>query len=83
MLVLQVVNGDIFSQESLTACFRGADAIVSCLGFKRSSAVSGYSESIKPIVAAARAVDIQRIVVMTAYYSEGNCSVDVLGISSR
>ena len=70
-MVVKVVTGDIFSQESLTASFRGSDAIVSCLGFKRSSVVTGYSESIKPIVEAARAVNIQRIVVMTAYYSEG------------
>lgn len=64
--------GDIFSQESLKAGFSGTDAIVSCLGFKRSSVVTGYSESIKPIVAAARSVNIQRVVVMTGYYSEGN-----------
>jgi hypothetical protein len=46
------------------------NAIISCLGFERSSVVTGYTESIKPIVAAARAANVPRLIVMTAYYTE-------------
>ena len=67
----KVMKGDIFSEEELSAHFRGVDAVVSCLGFQRKSIVTGYSDSIKPIVSAMRIANIQRLVVMTAYYTEG------------
>jgi putative NADH-flavin reductase len=65
------MKGDIFSEEELSAHFRGVDAVFSCLGFQRKSVVTGYSDSIKPIVSAMRIANIQRLVVMTAYYTEG------------
>ncbi|XP_057368583.1 flavin reductase (NADPH)-like [Daphnia carinata] len=67
---LKVVNGDIFSEVSLTSLFKDTDAVISCLGFKRSSAVTGYTESIKPIIGAIRAAKVPRLLVMTAYYTE-------------
>ncbi|XP_046630711.1 uncharacterized protein At2g34460, chloroplastic-like [Daphnia pulicaria] len=67
---LTIVNGDIFSEVSLTSHFKDVNAIISCLGFERSSVVTGYTESIKPIVAAARAANVPRLIVMTAYYTE-------------
>ncbi len=69
-LIEQVVKGDIFSEENLKLHFRGADAVFSCLGFKRTSTVTGYSDSIRHIVAAARETNINRLVAMTAYYTE-------------
>jgi len=68
---LEVVIGDIYSDEDLKKHFSGADAVVSCLGFLRSSAgVTGYTDTIKPIVAAMRSAYVKRLVVMTAYYSD-------------
>ena len=63
---------DIFSEEELSAHFKGVDAVVSCLGFQRKSVVTGYSDSVKPIVSAMRTANVQRLVVMTAYYTESN-----------
>lgn len=70
MLFAQVVKGDVFSEEDLKTHFAGAEAVFSCLGFKRASPVTGYTDTIKPIVGAARASNINRLVVMTAYYTE-------------
>jgi len=68
---LEVVIGDIYSDEDLKKHFSGVDAVVSCLGFLRSSAgVTGYTDTIKPIVAAMRSAYVKRLVVMTAYYSD-------------
>jgi putative NADH-flavin reductase len=70
IVITQIVNGDIFSEVSLTSHFKDVNAIISCLGFKRSSVVTGYTESIKPIVGAARTANVSRLIVMTAYYTE-------------
>nr|CAH0105588.1 unnamed protein product [Daphnia galeata] len=67
---LTIVNGDIFSELSLTSHFKEVNAVISCLGFKRNSVVNGYSESIKPIVAAVKNASVPRLVVMTAYYTD-------------
>ena len=69
--VIQVVVGDIYSDEDLKKHFSGVDAVVSCLGFLRSSAgVTGYTDTIKQIVSAMRSAYVKRLVVMTAYYSD-------------
>jgi len=68
---LEVVVGDIYCDEDLKKHFSGVDAVVSCLGFVRSSAgVTGYSDTIKQIVSAMRSAYVKRLVVMTAYYSD-------------
>jgi len=68
---LEVVVGDIYSDEDLKKHFSGVDAVVSCLGFLRSSAgVTGYTDTIKQIVSAMRSAYVKRLVVMTAYYSD-------------
>ncbi|XP_037083178.1 uncharacterized protein LOC119103665 [Pollicipes pollicipes] len=68
---LSVVKADIFSAEELTAAFQGHEAVVSALGFSRSdNPVTGYTESMKAVAAAMRAAQLQRLVVMTAFYTD-------------
>lgn len=71
---LQLVQASVFSSEELTAAFKDHDAVVSVLGFSRTLGFSfraeGYSESMRAIVAAMRATNISRLVVMTAYYTD-------------
>jgi len=68
---LHVVKGDIFSADELTTAFKDHEAVISALGFSRNSnPVTGYSDSMRAVVAAMRACNITRLVVMTAYYTD-------------
>ncbi|CAI9550146.1 unnamed protein product [Staurois parvus] len=69
---LKVVEANIFSQESLAEHFQGQDAVMSCLGFpyKMFSSISEYTDSMKAIVGAMRQTEVNRIVVMTSWYTD-------------
>ncbi|XP_067894859.1 flavin reductase (NADPH)-like [Heterodontus francisci] len=69
---LKVVEANIFSADSLVEHFNEQDVIMSCLGFPIHifSEVTGYTESIKAIVAAMRAAKVTRIIAMTSWYSK-------------
>lgn len=68
---LKVVQGDVFSESSLTAVLPEHDAVVSCLGFARKpKPVTGYSESIKAIAGAMRTANVRRLVTMTSWYTD-------------
>ncbi|KAM4807808.1 flavin reductase (NADPH)-like [Rhinophrynus dorsalis] len=77
---LKVVEANIFSSESLAEHFKGQDAVMSCLGFeyKLFSSISGYTDSMKAIVAAMRQTEVNRMVTMTSWFtgrgSESNAS---------
>ena len=79
---LQVVKGDIFSEDDLTEHFRGADTVVSCLGFEKTTVVTGYTDSMKHIVSAMKAANVQRLVVMTAYYSDSTYTFIFMAVVS-
>ncbi|KPP67948.1 flavin reductase (NADPH)-like [Scleropages formosus] len=68
----QVVEGDIFSEESLRGHFREQDAVVSCLGFSPSwwYGVTGYTASMRAIVGALRDARVTRLVAMTSWYTD-------------
>ncbi|XP_012675742.1 uncharacterized protein At2g34460, chloroplastic-like [Clupea harengus] len=68
---LKVVEGSIFSEESLKAHFQGHDAVVSCLGFPTSffSGVTGYTQSMQATLNAMRETKINRVVTMTSWYT--------------
>ncbi|XP_027228588.2 flavin reductase (NADPH) isoform X1 [Penaeus vannamei] len=68
---LKVVKADVFDESSLAKPFADQDAVVSCLGFPRNpQPVTGYTESMKAIVGAMRNANIERIVTMTAWYTD-------------
>ncbi|XP_002732603.1 flavin reductase (NADPH)-like [Saccoglossus kowalevskii] len=64
---LQVVEGDIFSEESLTSLFAGADAVLSCLGVAHTRKTTIYSDSGKAIVSAMRKAGVSRFVCITSW----------------
>uniref|UniRef100_A0A8D0C6Z3 NAD(P)-binding domain-containing protein n=1 Tax=Salvator merianae TaxID=96440 RepID=A0A8D0C6Z3_SALMN len=68
---LKVVEANIFSAEQLSEHFQGQDAIISCLGFpfKIFSTISGYTDSMKAITAAARQCKVKHIIAMTSWYT--------------
>jgi len=66
---LHVVKADVFSADELTTAFKDHEAVISALGFSRKSN-HGYSDSMREVVAAMRACNITRLVVMTAYYTD-------------
>ncbi|XP_063775998.1 uncharacterized protein LOC134912656 [Pseudophryne corroboree] len=69
---LKVVEGNIFSPESLTEHFKGQDAVLSCLGFptKMFSSISGYTDSTTAIVSAMRQSGVSRMVIMSSWYTD-------------
>ncbi|KAM8938735.1 flavin reductase (NADPH)-like [Pelodytes ibericus] len=69
---LKVVEGNIFSSESLSEHLMGKDAVISCLGFPYSllSSISGYTESMSAIVTAMRQSGVNRLVTMTSWYTD-------------
>ncbi|CAK6959714.1 flavin reductase (NADPH)-like [Scomber scombrus] len=71
---LKVVEGDIFSEDSLKSHFKGQDVIMSCLGFPTSffSGVTGYTLSMRAMVSAMRQTRVNRIITMTSWYTEPN-----------
>ncbi|KAJ1205707.1 hypothetical protein NDU88_001135 [Pleurodeles waltl] len=71
---LKVVEANIFSADSLSEHFQGQDVIVSCLGFspKLFSSISGYTDSMSAIVKAMREAKVDRIIVITSWYTEPN-----------
>ncbi|MPC13439.1 hypothetical protein E2C01_006174 [Portunus trituberculatus] len=72
-----VVKGDVFDEASLTPVMVEQDAVVSCLGFNRNpQPVTGYTESMSAIVEAMRKTNITRLVTMTAWYTDSECSTD-------
>ncbi|XP_014372631.1 uncharacterized protein At2g34460, chloroplastic-like [Alligator sinensis] len=68
---LKVVETNIFSAEQLSEHLQGQDAVISCLGFpyKIFSAISGYADSMRAIVAAMRQSDVSRIIAMISWYT--------------
>ncbi|XP_069043499.1 flavin reductase (NADPH)-like [Lepisosteus oculatus] len=71
---LKVVEGNIFSEDSLSPHFKGQDAVISCLGFPVSvfSSVSGFTDSMKATVTAMKQEKVNRIIAMSSWYSEPN-----------
>ncbi|XP_067846440.1 flavin reductase (NADPH)-like [Heptranchias perlo] len=69
---LKVVEANIFSADSLAEHFDEQDAVMSCLGFPVSifSAVTGYTESVKAVVAAMRKAKVNRVIAMTSWYTK-------------
>lgn len=68
---LKVVKGNIFDKSSLSGIFPDHDAIVSCLGFPRNpQPVTGYTESFSAIASAMRETTVNRVVTMTAWYTD-------------
>lgn len=69
---LQVVEADIFSEDSLRTHFKGQDVIMSCLGFPASifSAVTGYTLSMKAVIGAMREARVNRVITMTSWYTQ-------------
>ena len=70
-----VPNTDIFSADNLEKAFKGADAVVSCLGCRPNMMPWGaditlYSESIKAIVEAMRRTNVTRLVAMTSMFTD-------------
>ncbi|XP_028834230.1 uncharacterized protein LOC114789220 isoform X2 [Denticeps clupeoides] len=65
---LQVVEGNIFSEESLKPLFKDHDAVISCLGFPASafSGVTGYTQSMKAVIGAMRETKMNRLIAMTS-----------------
>ncbi|KAG9261836.1 flavin reductase (NADPH) [Astyanax mexicanus] len=71
---LKVVEGNIFSEESLKPHFKDQDAVMSCLGFPPAlmSGVTGYTESMTATLGAMREARVNRIITMTSWYTEPN-----------
>lgn len=71
----QVVEADIFSEDSLKPHFKGQDAVLSCLGFPISFlyGVTGYTQSMKAALNAMREVKVNRIITMTSWYTDRKC----------
>uniref|UniRef100_UPI00398F456D flavin reductase (NADPH)-like n=1 Tax=Pristiophorus japonicus TaxID=55135 RepID=UPI00398F456D len=69
---LKVVEANIFSADSLVEHFKEQDIIMSCLGFPIGiiSGVTGYTESMKAIVAAMHTAKVNRIIAMTSWYTK-------------
>lgn len=70
--MFQVIEANIFSEESLTAHFRDHDAVISCLGFSPAffSYITGYTDSMKAAVNAMRQAKVNRMIAMTSWYTE-------------
>ncbi|XP_030647453.1 uncharacterized protein At2g34460, chloroplastic [Chanos chanos] len=68
---LKVVEGDIFSTDSLTSHFKDQDAVMSCLGFSPSFyGVTGYTLSMRAALNAMREARVNRIITMTSWYTD-------------
>ncbi|XP_051901139.1 flavin reductase (NADPH)-like [Pristis pectinata] len=69
---LKVVEANIFSADSLMEHFNEQDVVMSCLGFPISilSRITGYTESMKAIVASMRLAKVNRIIAMTSWYTQ-------------
>ncbi|XP_032810997.1 flavin reductase (NADPH)-like isoform X3 [Petromyzon marinus] len=66
---LKVIQGDVFSTESLKDALVGHDAVMSCLGFTPQE-VTAYGDSAKAIVDAMRQAGVSRFIAMTAWYTD-------------
>ncbi|XP_062379815.1 uncharacterized protein LOC134068239 isoform X3 [Sardina pilchardus] len=68
---LKVVEGNIFSEDSLKPHFQGHDAVLSCLGFPTSffSGVTGYTQSMNATLSAMRETKMNRVITMTSWYT--------------
>lgn len=75
-----MVETNIFSAEQLSEHLQGQDAVISCLGFpyKIFSAISGYADSMRAIVAAMRQSDVSRIIAMTSWYTSREYSYHLI-----
>ncbi|KAJ8415575.1 hypothetical protein AAFF_G00425550 [Aldrovandia affinis] len=71
---LKVVEGNIFSEDSLKPHIKDHDAVISCLGFPASFiyGVTGYSLSMNAVINAMRQVKVNRIITMTSWYTDPN-----------
>ncbi|KAF5906631.1 flavin reductase (NADPH)-like, partial [Clarias magur] len=71
---LKVVEGNIFSEESLKPHFTGQDVVMSCLGFQPSffNGVDGYTQSMTAILNAMQEVKVNRLIAMTSWYTDPN-----------
>ncbi|XP_062873528.1 uncharacterized protein LOC134335074 [Trichomycterus rosablanca] len=75
---LKVVEGNIFSEDSLKPHFTGQDAVMSCLGFPPSplQGVTGYTQSMTATVNAMREVKVNRLITMTSWYTDTNSATN-------
>ncbi|XP_061672874.1 flavin reductase (NADPH)-like [Syngnathoides biaculeatus] len=71
---LKVVEADIFSVDGLKSHLKGADVVVSCLGFPISffSGVTGYTRSMRAVIEAMRVAEVNRIIAITSWYTDPN-----------
>ncbi|KAL7836677.1 hypothetical protein AOLI_G00279610 [Acnodon oligacanthus] len=71
---LKVVEGNIFSKDSLKPHFEGQDAVMSCLGFPPAplAGVTGYTDSITATLSAMQEARVNRYIAMTSWYTEPN-----------
>ncbi len=70
----QVVEADIFSEDSLKPHFKGQDAVLSCLASDLILyGVTGYTQSMKAALTAMREVKVNRIITMTSWYTDRKC----------
>ncbi|KAJ8026508.1 Flavin reductase (NADPH) [Holothuria leucospilota] len=69
---LKVVNGDIFSVDSLVSHFKGCDVVMSCLGTRTWFYVTIYSDTINVIIEATRKAGISRFIVVTSWCTSDN-----------
>lgn len=64
---LTVVKGNAFKTDTFSAALRGHDAVISCLGPRNIRKPDGlFSNALPPIVRAASAAGVPRVVVLTA-----------------
>ncbi|XP_030851236.1 uncharacterized protein ycf39 [Strongylocentrotus purpuratus] len=65
----KVVEGDVFSAESLQPHFEGCDAVFSCLGSQSLIySTTIYSAPMRAIVTAMRGAQVKRILMMSSWY---------------
>ena len=76
---LKKVKGNIFDFESLVPLFKGHDLVVSVLGFPKQidNTMTKFTESMDSVLKAMRLAQVQRIVTISAWYTnpctrEGN-----------
>ena len=75
-IYFQIKNVNIFDEALMAEEFQGKDVIVSCLGasgsFLNRTPVTIYTETAKVFTSAMRKSGVNRLVVMAAWYVEGN-----------
>ncbi|TRY77957.1 hypothetical protein TCAL_12971 [Tigriopus californicus] len=68
---LEVVEGNIFSAESLQEHFKDVDAVISTLGFSPfTRPVTGYLNATKAMVTALKSCEKKRLLLMHSWYTQ-------------